>query len=187
MTFYQVSADARPEGSEFENYAPLVTKSRKGKGWQFCGRPFSHKWKPLDLEISMPLWPRPDFFDFGVGTFVCNDRARELAAEPLEMAGELLPVNIRGEDGQFVLFNLTNCINALDVERSAWSQLHPSIRILKKPVFRPEAMGEPTLFKIPEDGAQRIYCVERTGDPEDGEFKAVVEFNHLVGLVFERI
>ena len=32
-----------------------------------------------------------------------------------------------------------------------------------------------------------MYCVEFTGDPDDGEFKAVVEHHNLTGLTFEAI
>ena len=33
----------------------------------------------------------------------------------------------------------------------------------------------------------RIYCLERSGDPYDGEFKALVEEHDLTGLEFELI
>jgi hypothetical protein len=32
-----------------------------------------------------------------------------------------------------------------------------------------------------------MYCVEFTGDPDDGEFKAVVEHHGLTGLEFELV
>ena len=184
MTFYRISTLAKPKDLEFEDYAPLVTPSRKF-GFHFCGRPLRHKWRPLELEISMPLLPRPDFFDFGTGVFVCNQHARDLAGEALEMAGELLPASVKGEHGEFFVFNVTNCIEAIDEKRSTWSKPFPSVRILLKPIFHPEKLGEPTLFKIREDGGVNIYCVERTGDPDDGEFKAVVEHYGLTGLSFE--
>jgi hypothetical protein len=59
--------------------------------------------------------------------------------------------------------------------------------MLKRPAFLSSRFGEETLFKIPEDRATVIYCAEFTGDPDDGEFKAVVEHHKLTGLTFELV
>src|SRR2546423_11259725 len=112
MNVYEVTASAKPPNSEFDHYAPLVTNSRRTAP-HFSGRPLKQKWKPIRLEVSMPLLPRAAFSDFGTGVFVCNARAAQLAAEPLEMCGELLRAKVEGESGQFFLYNVTNCISAI--------------------------------------------------------------------------
>ncbi len=41
---------------------------------------------------------------------------------------------------------------------------------------------EAWVFKIPDARRTNMYCVEFTGDPDDGEFKALVEHHGLTGL-----
>ena len=140
----------------------------------------------------MPRLPQPDFFNFGVDVFVCNERAVELAGDAMEMAGELLPVTIKAEAGRFHIFNVTNCVDVIDPKKSEWEDLgmfkgKPLGRILREPVFNPQWLGEAGLFKIPEHASSEIYCLERTGDAENGEFKALVEHHGLTGLTFELI
>src|SRR5258706_15798 len=111
---FKVEANARPPKGRFRHYAPLVCSDRQ-MDWlgtdNFSGRPFPKKWRPLEVRISLPRLPRPDFFNFGVDVFVCNARAVELAGDAMEMAGELLPVTIKGEAGRFYIFNVTNCVD----------------------------------------------------------------------------
>jgi hypothetical protein len=162
----------------------------------FAGTPYTRKWKPVRFYVDKPKLPRPDFFMQTRG-WICNERAMLLAGEAMEMAGESLPVEIEGETGQFAFFHITNCINVLDPEKSEWEVLGPvkgykslesyTARQLKRPAFRPERFGEESLFKIPEDYGIRSYCLERSGDPDDGEFKAVVEHHKLTGLTFDLI
>lgn len=190
MKVYRISASARPLKGGFPHYSPLVMASG-GAGPMFTGRPYGQKWKQPLLQISMPLLPHPDFFNFGVGAFVCNQRAFVSAAEPLEMSTELLPVSIKGESGIFHIVNVTNAIAAIDAARSVWQDGYPSrdglVKLLVRPAFTPQMLGEVSLFKIPEDGAINVYCIERTSDPGDGEFKAIVEHEGLTGIQFELI
>jgi len=120
---------------------------------------------------------------------VCDARAAELAGEALEMSGELLPVTIEDEDGDFFIFNATNCINVLDKEKSTWRQLDAKgeYKELQSLEFLPARFGEESIFKFPEEGAIGIYCLERTGDANEGEFKAVVEKHALTGLEFKLV
>ena len=190
---YKVNTTAKPPKGNFPHYAPLITKSDRDENWlgldEFNGRPFSKKWRTLELIISMPRLPRPDFFDFGGSVFVCNERAVELAGDPLEMAGELLPVRVKGEQGRFWVFNTTNCIEVLDARKSKWEHWGPAgqYKRLVKPAFVRNRLGEISIFKFPEDGASRIYCIERSGEIADSEFKATVEHHRLTGLEFELI
>jgi hypothetical protein len=190
---YAMSTLAKPPKSHFPNYAVLYADGKVHEFlntvWEFDGKPFSKKWKKQKLYIENPKLPLPDFFTFGTGKFVCNERARELAAEPLEMCGEFLPVEIEREKGKYWLYNVTNCFNVVDREKSKWRDLGmgDDARILEHPAFIGERLGEESLFKIPEDNGGTIYCLERTGDADVGEFKALVEQQHLIGLEFELV
>jgi hypothetical protein len=107
----------------------------------------------------------------------------------MEMSGEFLPIRVEGGKGEYWIYNITNTINVVDEKKSEWQKLGPSLndRMLKKPAFIPSRFGDETIFKIPEDRGARMYCVEFTGDPDDGEFKAVVEHHNLTGLEFKLI
>lgn len=159
---------------------------------EFQGKPFSRQWRPIKYWLDKLLLPRPDFYHLS-GAFICNERALLAAGEPIERCGELLPVAIEGEQGEFKLFHVTNCINVLDRDKSEWrtegpskhyKQMTQTFTYLDKPAFRAERFCEETLFKIPEN-AVHTYCLERSGDAEDGEFKALVERHGLTGLRFE--
>lgn len=151
----------------------------------FTGTPYTRKWKPVRFYTDKPKLPCPDFFMRESG-WICNDRAMLLAGEAMEMAGEYFPVKIEGEPGPFSFFHITNCINVLDPSKSKWEQCGPA-RLLERPVFRPERFGEESLFKFPEDFGFGCYCLERSGDHDDGEFKAVVEHHKLTGLSFDLV
>jgi hypothetical protein len=153
---------------------------------EFMGKPYARKWKPVRFYIDRPLLPRPDFF-IGGSWWICNERAMLLAGEPMEMTGEFLPVEIEGEKGEFQLFHVTNCINVLDPKKSRWEMLGGTWKMLEKPAFKPKRLGEETLFKISEDYGVTTYCLERTGQHEDGEFKALVEHHGLAGIRFDLI
>jgi len=194
MKVYEVSTTAKPAIGNFSDYASLAARESDrpflgiGRG-EFSGKPFSGKWRKLKLYIDKPRLPRPDFYTFGWLMFVCNERARTIAGEALEMAGELLPVSVEGDKGLYWAFNCTNCINVTDLESSKWRKIGKTgnHRILEKPAFIAERFGEESIFKIPDNNGGPIYCLERTGDPDDGEFKAVVEKHGLTGLDFELI
>jgi hypothetical protein len=189
MKVYEVTTDAKPPKSHFAHFAPLVPVKRDEKflKWDdLNGTPFARKWRPIQLHVSMPLLPHPDFYNFGTGTFVCTTKAAELAGEPLGMCGELLPVKVEREKGSFFIYSVTNCINAVDYSKSKWERLLNK-KCLVKPAFVADRLGELSIFKIPEDFGLKIYCLERTGNPDDGEFKAVVEHCGLTGLHFELI
>ncbi|HYG33843.1 MAG TPA: hypothetical protein VEC99_03610 [Clostridia bacterium] len=195
MNVYTISTLAKPPDSDFPHYVDLAVHERDaswfGKRYShdFNGRPLLRKWKPVQLYIRNPRRPRPDFYNFGIAKFVCNERARQLAEVPLAESGELLPVSIEGEAENFCLFNVTTCVNAVDQERSVWEYYGPKgeYRTLRKPAFIPERLGDEYLFKIQEDAGTEIYCLERSGDPAENEFKALVEYHGLTGLEFKLI
>jgi hypothetical protein len=192
MHVYEINTLPKPPKSRFPHYANLVAESGVwrfiGDRGEFRGVPLNN-WKPQTFYIEKPLYPKPNFFHIGVGVFVCDERARELAAEPMEMSGEFLPIKIEGEQGKFWIYNCTNCINVVNAEASKYWKFGPGLddQQMDRPAFFASRFGEETVFKIPEDRGAIMYCAEFTGDPDDGEFKAVVEHHGLTGLAFELI
>ena len=194
MKVYKIKPSERPKDRRFKEYSMLVADDRvwdvimpEGEG--FDGKPYGKKWRKQPFYIEKPLIPRPDFFDAQCATIACNEKARTLAGEALEMSGELLPIRVEGEKADYWLYNVTNCINVLDKKKSKWQKLgpDPDSQILKEPYFIASRFGEESIFKIAEDRGAAIYCVEVSGDPDDGEFKAVVEKYSLTGLIFELV
>ncbi len=192
MRVYRISTLAKPPQSRFPYYSLLVAEDKVWKfihhGGPFKGMPFN-RWKRQDFFIEKPLVPKPNFFGIGPTAFVCDEKARELAGEPLEMSGEFLSIRVEGEPGKYWIYNVTNCINVVDIKSSKWRRFGPgaSGRIMEQPAFFASRFGEEVIFKIPEDRATLMYCAERTSDPEDGEFKALVERHGLTGLEFELV
>lgn len=190
MKVYEISTLAKPPG-RFPHFSGLECSEADYAAVRsqfFLGTPYPRGWKSIELYVAEPKWPRPDFFRFG-GVFVCNLKAMELAGEALEMSGELLPVTVEGDPGEFAIFNVTNCINALDKKKSTYRPLGKNAEFMQLhgKVFHPDRFEEATIFKIPDDGAVTTHCFERSGDSEDGEFKALVEANKLTGLEFKLI
>lgn len=189
MKVFEISPFAKPPYGRFESYADLDLREHDVKRLRQIGlgHPYPREWRSFQFSIRTPLLPRPDFYGI-VGAWVVNERVLELAGEPLEMSGELLPVTIEAESGHFYIYNLTNTINVLDREKTIWHYLggHKEFAEPRKPAFHADRFGEESLFKFSESIAG-IYCLERTGDPDDGEFKALVERHGLTGLLFEEI
>ncbi len=102
------------------------------------------------------------------------------------MAGELLPITIEGEPGNFFIYNATNGKDVFDAEKAPL-RINGPLREIANYAFKPERFGEECIFKIPEDSYIRTYCLERTGDADQGEFKALVERHLLTGIEFELV
>jgi hypothetical protein len=172
--------------------APLLEGKSSARqflaGERFRGQPFPDKWKKVELNFG-PHTPWPaDFYFYGPGALVCSEKAMDTLA-PLEDEGEFLPVRLNGIRGNYFLYNSTNCRSYLNEKRTTWKQRdstrgHASIL---KHAFWAERISDDCLFKILDEGAIELYCVERSGDPYDDEFKALVEADGLSGLAFKRV
>jgi hypothetical protein len=190
MKVYEFSPVGKPKEKRFKEYSILHTDnatwnyiSPHGEG--FNGVPFPKEWKTPTFYIEKPLVPRPNFWRV-CGAVACDEKAREIAGGAMEMSGEFLPIRVEDTRGEYWIYNVTNTINVVDEARSEWQKLGPGPedRMLRRPAFISARFGEETIFKIPQDRGARMYCVEFTCDPDDGEFKAVVEHSGLTGLEF---
>jgi hypothetical protein len=103
------------------------------------------------------------------------------------MAGELLPLFHEGQE--YAVFNVTDCVNALDQERTEWhiskSTGTKSRTMIAAYAFKKDRLHRSSIFKIPERFVD-ILTWERDQDPE-WEFKAAVEQFGLTGITFEEI
>ena len=122
MRVYEINTLAKPPKSRFPYYAGLHADETVWRfiveGGNFQGASFSG-WKSQTFYVDNPLHPKPNFFHIGVGIIVCDEQARELAAEPLEMSGEFLPIKVEGGKGKFWIYNCTNCINVVDTKKGS--------------------------------------------------------------------
>lgn len=190
MKVFEITHSPKPKVGRFRNFAGLSLNERDfyvfgnvGKG-----RPFSGDWKPISMYVENPSSPWPDIFGFP-GGFVCSNTIFNLLAEPLERCAESLPVFIESESEKYNLCHIMTSFNAVDKNKSTWRSFggKKGVKMLDKPTFIGERLGEESLFKIPDDGYVGNYCLERLGDPEDGEFKALVEHHGLTGLEFNLV
>jgi len=192
MKIYRVRASIEHPKTGKEIYALVELESAKDRTWinmsdTFDGKPFPKKWRPVTLKWVHPERPRPDFLNFDNKVLTFSEGVLDALKGCLAPTGELLPVAIARESGMFYLHNIDGCLNALDAAKSEWRVVTPDWKTLRKPAFRPEKIGNENLFKLREDFGLKIYCVERTGSAEDGEFKALVDSHRFTGLQFELV
>lgn len=171
--------------------APMLECAPSAKlrltGERFRGQPVPDSWRRIELHFGdHPAW-RADFYGFGPGALVCSERAMDALA-PLEDEGEFLPVRLRGIPGRHFLFNSTNCRSYLNPKLTEWRAGGAQVgRRIAKHSFWASRVGEDCHFKVPEEGAVEHYCIERTGDPYDDEFRAIVQAEGLTGLRFRKV
>lgn len=143
-------------------------------------------WKAPEVYVLRPTLRRGSFFHLCPGALVIDAVAAAQLEEFLEMSGELLALPHEGD--VLKVLNVTECVNALDEQRTTWVRGATSgakIRI-ERYAFFPERLMEVPLFKIPETAKSEILTVEGMKDPED-EFKFNVESLGLAGLAFEEL
>jgi hypothetical protein len=149
---------------------------------RFHSEPIEEKWKAPEVYIHKPRLKEGNFIGF-LGGFIFAIKADTLKAFYeltgfFEQSGEQLPLEYKNV--QYVVFNCTNCLNALDQKKAV---LSPSRQLIKEYVFHPKRFHF-SLFTIPE--SRELLCVEGIDAPND-EFKGYVEERGLTGLIFEKL
>jgi len=192
MNVYQLRiVHSRGEGRR--EFATINNKRTDSKFADQCGqgKPLPN-WHELELFFDNPKDPKADIMGFGLN-FVFNQRACNIVGPILKTDGEMLPVKIKNQPGQYYLYNCTDVIDALDPKRSMWVDYKetqhgrikfPARRRIEVPAFQPKRLKKTYLFKYPE-GMSSIYLVERAGNHGDSEFKALFEHHGLTGLYFD--
>jgi hypothetical protein len=172
--------------------APLLECKPSAKhflaGDRFRGEPFPGDWKRTDLNFGNQVPWQADFYFYGPGALVCSGRARDVLA-PLEDEGEFLPVKVTGIRGDYFLFNSFACRSYLNEAKSTVRKptANDGAPNISKHGFWTSRIGDECLFKLEEGGALDLYCIERTADPCDGEFRALVKEAGLTGVAFETV
>jgi hypothetical protein len=157
------------------------------EGWRFDGLTKSSSWNLESVYIDNPLMEPKDFYLYGLGVLVFNERVLSVCGEIFEMSGEILPMQI--ERGPKVyLLNILQCMNGLDYEKTKWDYYKDGTkgRILEY-AFHPErVINESSIFKIPETVRSDIFCHSEIGDP-DYDFYKIYHKNGFTGLTFKEV
>lgn len=172
--------------NNFQGFLPTDSNIWKTDILNMNCKPKVKVWSALSVYISHPVLERGNFFSLCSGAFVTDIEATKKLRTHLEMGGELLPINHKGET--FHLFNTLECVNCLNDEATSWvygEKTRAKIRIAKYQFF-PDRFSESTLFKIPETCLGEILTVSGIKDRED-EFKWRVEDSGLTGIKFEEL
>jgi hypothetical protein len=184
LTFYEVDADP----DRFQYF--LLEDASAADHYHFDGRPLSQIWRPPAVYSYQPRLPEGDFWSFGLGAFGTVFALRPEALDRpglrqyLTSVGELLPLPYRGRE--FAVWNITECIDALDAEASEWLHYDDGARFrVAKPRFRPDRVGW-NVFKVPEIPTS-IFAWTDDRTERQQLFKSLVDDEQLTGIVFREI
>jgi hypothetical protein len=150
---------------------------------RFDGRPMRTSWSPLEVEVIRDARhagrPASDFPLLFGPVPVLSERAARALGDLLAGAGELLPLGADGEG--YHALNVTRVIDALDEQRSRVKRFRSSGRIMRvlSYAFRPEAIGDAAIFKIPQMVKSDVFLTDR--------FAAAVRRAELTGLAWDRM
>jgi hypothetical protein len=148
---------------------------------RFDGRPMAGSWSPLEVEVIRDSRhrgrPASDFPLLYGPVPVLSERAAHALGDLLDGAGERLP--LRGGDGRYQALNVTRVLDALDEERCEVKRFRSGriMRVLRY-AFRPEAIGEAAVFKVPQMLKSEVYVTDRFAD--------AVRRHGLIGLAWDR-
>src|SRR3989339_394973 len=149
MNIYLLDADVI-------NYQVLVFKNNEDARFslEMNGQSVKNDWKPFELEYSTETeaekkLPKGDFPSLLSGDLlVFSPKAVDCLKDLLNPYGEFLPVNCDNDD--YILFNVTNVIDALDFEKSDVQCFTHSndIKNILKYVFIKEKVINEDIFRI---------------------------------------
>lgn len=148
--------------------------------------PKKEDWLKDDWYIYDPIKPKTHFYITAGSTIIFDEVVYNSDLLTLfEISGEVLPIEIENEKYYFI--NVTNCINALDKEKTKY-HFYPdgSKGRIKDFIFHSNRVGGPPLFKIPETRKVDILCSEGIVDSWD-EFKGRYDELGFTGLKFTEI
>jgi hypothetical protein len=170
-----------------EPYARFSVRKENQKLWhdEFHGESKAAGWVPIDLHpaekdegVPLPLGPIADVttVDSVIKHCVWGLRARAALEPHVARCGEFLP--LRCKEADWVLFNVTRVIDALDVERSKLSYFSSApvgrVMSLLEPAFHPQALQGELMFRIPQRSASDVFVTDA--------FVKLVEQHGLVGF-----
>ncbi len=150
----------------------------------FDGQSAATNWIPIHVkrvkdEVRKRKMLPGDFPGGGLGDLAMSKKAKETIGPFLKQYGELLPLAC--DDGEFWTLNVTCIIDALDETKSVLhrSKQDGSILIIAKYAFRPEALENAVIFRIPQYARGSIFVTT--------PFVELIKSTDLTGIVFKQI
>jgi hypothetical protein len=139
-----------PEG--FEWALPIDVEDNLRLGQTF-GKPQGPSWKPVQMKLlkkGRRKWKPADTPWMASFLMVLKPKAVEALRDMCLAAGELLPFAC--DDAELVAWNVTNVVDALDLEKSTVVRYPDGgIMQIKKYFFKPDVIADLEAFRIPED------------------------------------
>lgn len=187
MNIYDPRIESRPDGQDA--YVVLLTADRSRllvpEECSSSKLISLDTWIPLPVErdysvkgnMTKPLGDRVGI-DAYVDPMVLSRRALEVLLPHIGDLGQVLPLAF--EEAEYSFFNVTNVVDALDEPHTEISRF-PSGRISKieRYAFRPEAVRDQWLFKIPQRRGGFLFVTDR--------FVDLVKSSGLTGFKFKPV
>ena len=184
MNIYDPRIESRPDGQD--RYVVLLTadQSRLLVPEQCCSSKIVllDKWVPLPVmrnysvkgNMTKPLGDRVGI-DANVDPMVLSRHALDVLLPHIGDLGQVLPLEF--DEAEYFFFNVTNVVDALD-EANTEILRFPSGRISKieRYAFKPEAVRDQWLFKIPQRKSGFAFVTDR--------FVELVKSSGLTGFKF---
>ena len=183
MKIYSIDVE-----DKYQTIVPVDYNSEIHDMLSFNGTSKAEVWKTIEFIVDDPLDSIGNFYSLSYGTaFACDRVAVEAMSEFWNSAGELLPISLKGKE--LYIFNVTNCIDVLDTEKSLFDFYKDGSRgrILEY-VFNEFGYNETSIFKIPE--TSKIQILTYTGlssYSNEGNFYNTYRKNGLKGLTFTEV
>ena len=150
---------------------------------EFDGRK-KEEWVAPELIQFNQREPRANFMYLVAGALCFDDIALQVMGDIFEMAGQILPARLQGDD--VYILNVTEVCPALDPDASDWRiSARTGERVsVAKPAFRWDMFSVSTVFKVAETCRAELYALAGVTDKDD-EFLGRYEERGLTGLEFE--
>jgi hypothetical protein len=148
--------------------------------------PRSQNWSPINMYVFNPKKKKGNFFSLGgFGALVFDEIVLDKMLTFLEMAGEILPLNVEGTT--LYCLNVLECVNSLDQNKTVWDHYDDGTkgRILKY-AFHSNRTTNSSIFKIPETCRTEVLVYSGVKDEED-EFYSSYKKCGFTGLDFTEI
>jgi hypothetical protein len=151
----------------------------------FFGRSLAAVWQPLRFYVSDPRLPRGAFIGISGDWFACSAETVVRFGGLLERFGELLPIEIEGEERPHFIWNVT-ATNASFDEANTVRKRYPNgtFGMPTKYVFHAEAVRHSGVFKsagLPPS----MLLVAHADSSSAGDFYATYAAQGCEGLEFK--
>jgi hypothetical protein len=129
----------------------------------------------MPINLTKPLGDRAGL-DFETDPMVLSRRALDVLLPHIGSLGQVLPLDF--DEAEYFLFNITNVVDALDIASSEVAYFKDGgLKWIKRYVFKPDAVRDQWLFKIPQKPTGFAFVTDR--------FVEVVQRAGLTGFGFE--